>query len=108
MSAGSFDYQDVVYEFTDHSGMQMVIAHFPSSEGGEVYQQLESTLGAPTSSGTIHEGVASLEASWKLADGARVQYSGPFHRLVLVGKEGASLEVDVRLRDLDAPIAIKG
>ncbi len=108
VSAGSFDYQDVVYEFTDQSGMQMVIAHFPPSEGSEVYQQLESALGAPSSTGTIHEGVASLEASWKLPNGGRVQYSGPFHRVVLIGKEGASLEVDIRLRDLDAPVAARG
>lgn len=108
VNSGSFDYQDVVYEFTEQGGMQLVIAHFPPSEGSEVYQQLESALGAPSSSGAIREGVASLEASWKLPDGGTVRYSGPHHRLVLVGKQGASLEVDIRLRDMDAPVAAKG
>ena len=105
VNSGSFDYQDVIYEFTDGSGLQMVIEHFPASESADVYQQLQTTLGAPSSAGAIHEGIASLEASWKLPDGGSVQFSGPFRRLVLLGKDGASLKVDIRLRDLDVPVA---
>jgi hypothetical protein len=32
-------------------------------------------------------------------------FSGPSHRLVLIGKDGGSLKPDIRLRDMDVPVA---
>ncbi len=102
--SGSIDYEDVVYEFAERSGMQMVIAHFAPSATADVYQQLQTTLGAPSSAGAAVEGAANVEASWQLPDGSSVLFSGPFHRVVLLGKDGASLAVDIRLRDLGEPM----
>jgi hypothetical protein len=105
VSSGSIDYQDVVYEFSEKSGMQMVIAHFAPSAGADVYQQLQTTLGAPSSAGATTPDATSVEASWQLPDGGSVLFSGPSHRLVLIGKDGGSLKTDVRLRDMDVPVA---
>lgn len=40
------------------------------------------------------------EASWRLSDGSGALFIGPFHRLVLIGKDvRGTLETDLRLRD---------
>jgi len=103
VSSRSVEYHDVIYEFAQNSGMQMVIAHFEPSAGADVYQQLQHTLGAPSSAGAAIEGSASAEAAWRLSDGSRVLFSGPYHRLVLIGKDGGALETDIRLRDQYIP-----
>ena len=105
VSSGSVDYQDVVYEFTDKSGMQMAIAHFSPSECADVYQQLQTSFGAPSSAAATGEGPANIEASWLMPDGSSVMFSGPMHRLVLLGKDGGSLKVDIQLRDSGVPVA---
>jgi hypothetical protein len=102
VNSRSINYQDVTYEFAEASGMQMVFAHFAPSESADVYQQLQTTLGAPSSAGATSEGTASVEASWQLPDGGSVLFSGRSHRLALLGKDGGSLKTDVRLRDMDA------
>jgi len=76
------------------------------SASPDVYQQLQPTLGAPSSTGAAVEAATNAEASWQLADGSSVLFSGPFHRVVLLGKDGASLAVDIRLRDLGEPNAV--
>jgi hypothetical protein len=103
VSSHAIAYQDVIYEFSETSGMQMVIAHFDPSQSGEVYQQLQSSLGAPATSGAVAEGAANLEASWPRSDGSGVFFSGPMHRVVVLGKDGGSLKVDIRLRDEQTP-----
>lgn len=105
VGSGSIDYQDVVYEFAEKSGMQMVIAHFVPSASADVYQQLQTTLGAPSSAGAASDGAANGEASWQLADGGSVLFSARLHRIVLLGKDGGSLKDDIRLRDLAEPMA---
>jgi hypothetical protein len=104
VSAQGIDYDDVIYEFSDASGMQMTIAHFASSQSDNVYRALQSSLGAPSSNGAVGEGAANVEASWQNADGSKVFFSGPRHRLVLLGKDGSALEVDVALRDAQTPM----
>lgn len=105
VSSQSIEYQDVIYEFEPHNGMQMVIAHFVPSASADLYQQLQSALGVPVSTGVgIDEGSASAEATWRLSDGSRVLFNEPFHRLVLIGKNGGSLETDIRLRDQYIPM----
>ncbi len=99
VSAASIEYRDVIYEFSATSGMQMVVAHFEPSEGPDVYQQLQKTFGAPSSAGAPIEGAASVDALWHLPDGGSVLFSGPFHRVAMLGKDGAALKTDIRLRD---------
>jgi hypothetical protein len=103
VSSGSVEYQDVIFEFAEGAGMQMAIAHFAPSANADVLQQLQTTLGAPSSTGGSSEGTANVDAVWQLSDGSRVLFSGEFHRLALLGKEGKSLEVDIRLRDQAVP-----
>jgi hypothetical protein len=102
-SSGSVEYQDVIYEFSERSGMQMVIAHFAPSANADVYQQLQTTLGAPTSTGATNEGATTVEAEWRLSDGSSVRFNGRMHRVVLLGKDGRSLEVDIHLREPELP-----
>jgi hypothetical protein len=103
--SGTVDYQDVIYEFAEPSGMQMVIAHFTPSSSADVYKELQTTLGAPSSAGATTPDAANVEASWQMPDGGSVLFSGHSHRLVLIGKDGGSLKTDIRLRDMDVPMA---
>ena len=99
VNSASIDYQDVTYEFTDSAGMQLVFAHFVPSQSIDVYQELEKSLGAPSSASATLQEAARAEAMWHLPDGGSVLFSGPAHRLALVGKDGSSLKTDIRLRD---------
>jgi hypothetical protein len=106
VSLGAVDYQDVIFEFSEKSGMQLVVAHFTPSSSAEVYQKLRKNFGPPSSTGGINASdVSTVEASWKRDNGASATFSGPFHRLTLVGPDGAALKTDVRLRDTDVPQA---
>lgn len=105
VTSGTVDYRDVIYEFAERAGMQMVIAHFAPSSTADVYKQLQDTLGAPSSAGATTTDPSSVESSWHLPDGASVLFSGPSHRLVLIGKDGGSLKPDIHLRDVDVPVA---
>jgi len=105
VSVQGIDYDDVIYEFSEASGMQMTIAHFAPSQSANVYQALQSSLGAPSSNGAVGDGAANVEASWQKADGSKVFFSGPRHRLVLLGKDGGALQVDIALRDAQTPMA---
>ncbi len=99
----NIEYQDVIYEFSLASGMQLVIAHFIPSASADLYQQLQSDLGAPSSLTAPPDRPDRGEASWHLPSGTRVMYSGPYYRMVLIGKDGGELEADVRLRDQYVP-----
>ncbi len=100
VNSASIDYQDVTYEFSDTAGMQMVFAHFMPSQTIDVYQELQKSLGAPSSANASSlEEAARADAMWHLPDGATALFSGPAHRLALVGKDGGSLKSDIRLRD---------
>lgn len=103
VSSSSIDYQDVVYEFAEGAGMQMVVAHFVPSQSAAVYQQLQTTLGPPAGADKSGADAASAEASWQLPDGGSVMFSGPLHRLALIGKTGGPLKEDIRLRDTEVP-----
>jgi hypothetical protein len=101
VNSRSIDYPNVTYEFAEGSGMQMVYAHFAASQSADVYQQLQTSLGAPSSADGTGEGPARVEASWQLPDGSSVFFSGPLHRLVLLGSGGGTLKPDIALRDKD-------
>ena len=104
VSSGSVDYRDVIYEFDEKAGMQMVIAHFTPSSTADAYQQLKSTLGPPTSSGgTDVSDISTVEAAWQLSNGSSVLFDGGAHRLGLIGPSGAGLKPDIGLRDLAIP-----
>jgi hypothetical protein len=97
--SGSVAYQNVVYEFND-AGMQLAIAHFTPASSSYVLQQLKQSLGEPTSSGGTDPADAStMKVSWALTGGGSVDFSGPAHRLTLLGPRGDNLKQDVTLRE---------
>jgi hypothetical protein len=101
--SGSVAYQNIVYEFND-AGMQLAIAHFTPSSSSYVLQQLTQSLGEPTSSGgTDPTDASTMKVSWALAGGGVVDFSGPAHRLTLIGPRGNSLKQDVTLREAGEP-----
>jgi hypothetical protein len=103
VSSGPVDYRDVIYEFGEKTGMQVAIAHFTPSSTAEAYQQLQSTLGPPTSTGgTNSSDISTVEADWELSNGASVLFSGPLRRLALIGPSGQGLKQDIHLRDLQS------
>lgn len=98
--AGTVVYKKVVYEFND-SGMQLAIARFSPADASDVLKQLTNSLGTPTSSGgTDVSDASTVHATWTMPGGETVDFSGPSHRLTLVGPRGSALEPDVQLRDL--------
>jgi len=102
--AGSIEYRVVIYEFTEDSGMQLVVAHFTSSSTGDVYQQFKNALGEPSSSGgTNTADPTTVTASWNLAPGDTVTFNGPAHSLVMLGAKGEALKQDIELRETNAP-----
>jgi len=106
VNSAAANYQDVIFEFAENSGMQMAIAHFAPSSSAAVYQQLQNSFGPPSSSGGLNPSDAStVEASWQMVNGSAIVFSGPNHRMTLIGKDGAALKPDIRLRDTDVPLA---
>ncbi len=103
ISAGSIEYRTVIYEFSEDDGMQLVIAHFTPSSTGEVYQQLKSALGEPSSSGgTSAADPSTVAAAWQAAAGT-VTFNGPASSLVMLGAGGHALEQDIELRETNEP-----
>ncbi len=97
--AGTVEYKKVIYEFND-AGMQLAIAHFTPSSAGDVLKQLTQSLGEPSSSGgTDPSDPSTVHASWAFPNGETVDFSGPAHRLTLIGPLGETLKQDVRLRE---------
>src|SRR5262249_20718362 len=91
---------DVVYEFTEEGGMQMVIAHYAPSSAAEVFHQIVQSLGQPTSGAVPDDAdLAHVEASWTLPGGGAVTFSGRNRRLTIMGPRGDTLRPDIRLRE---------
>ena len=104
VSSGAVDYKDVIYEFDEKAGMQLVIAHFTPSSAAAAYQELQNTLGPPTSTGSINvSDISAVDATWQLGNSVSVNFNGAFNRLSLIGPSGTPLMKDIRLRDLAVP-----
>lgn len=97
INAGAIEYQSVIYEFTDRDGMQLVYATFAPSWSGDVYRQLEQTLGTPIKTNGASD-PSKVEASWNGKTGEFLTYLGPEHCLAIVGPKGETLRADVALR----------
>lgn len=97
-------YQSVIFEFTQHHGMQLVVAWFPKSSSKEVFERLRENLGTPSKSSAPGKWpTRDLIAAWRLHDGAVVRFDGPARRLALVGPFGKGLIRDIKLRQEDEP-----
>src|SRR5579872_196173 len=71
-------YQQVKYEFTTYSGMQLVMAWFTPDSSGKVLEKLVAAVGPPTEQDSAKGSAPSdTQAVWRLPHGERVVYDGP-------------------------------
>jgi hypothetical protein len=98
-------WERVIFEFTEGTGMQLVMARFSAPSATTVYSLLERTIGPPTSSrqgaGTSP---ATLEAVWDLPHEERVTFDGPRRLVAVVGPAGGALKKDLELAEANGLI----
>jgi hypothetical protein len=85
-------YQQVEYEFTTLSGMQMVQAWFTPESGAAVYSKLVQAVGEPNrkTPGAAQNG----ESYWNLPHEQRAIFDGPKRFVAVLGPGGNPLKHD--------------
>jgi hypothetical protein len=98
-------YQQVKYEFTSYSGMQLVMAWFTPDSSGAVIEKLVAAVGSPTEQNSAKGSAPSdTQAVWKLPHGERVVYDGPKRFVAVLGPGGGTLKQDaIENETLDSP-----
>jgi hypothetical protein len=98
-------YQQVKYEFTTYSGMQLVMAWFTPESSGTVLEKLVAAVGPPTEQNSAKGSAPSdTQAVWRLPHGERVVYDGPKRFVAVLGPGGGPLKQDaVENETLDSP-----
>jgi hypothetical protein len=98
-------YQQVKYEFTTYSGMQLVMAWFTPDSSGTVLEKLVAAVGPPTEQNSAKGSAPSdTQAVWRLPHGERVVYDGPKRFVAVLGSGGGPLKQDaVENETLDSP-----
>jgi hypothetical protein len=92
----SVRYEQVKYEFTTYSGMQLVMAWFTPESSGKVLEKLVQAVGAPTQQNSSKGSApADTEASWQLPHGERIIYDGPKRFVAVLGPGGGPLKHDI-------------
>jgi hypothetical protein len=93
-------YQQVKYEFTTYSGMQLVMAWFTADSSGSVLEKLVDAVGAPTEQDSAKgSAAADTKALWQLPHGERVIYDGPKRFVAVLGPGGGPLRQDAGEED---------
>jgi len=99
-------YQQVKYEFTTYSGMQLVMAWFTPDSSGKVLEKLVAAVGPPTEQNSAKGSApADTQVAWQLPHGERVLFDGPKRFVAVVGPGGGPLKQDAAENDeaLDTP-----
>lgn len=98
-------YQQVKYEFTSYSGMQLVMAWFTPDSSGTVLEKLVTAVGPPTEQNSAKGSAPSdTQAVWRLPHGERVVYDGPKRFVAVLGPGGGPLKQDaIENETLDSP-----
>lgn len=98
-------YQQVKYEFTTYSGMQLVMAWFTLDSSGTVLEKLVAAVGPPTEQNSAKGSAPSdTQAVWRLPHGERVVYDGPKRFVAVLGPGGGPLKQDaVENETIDSP-----
>jgi hypothetical protein len=98
-------YQQVKYEFTTYSGMQLVMAWFTLDSSGAVLEKLVAAVGPPTEQNSAKGSAPSdTQAVWRLPHGERVVYDGPKRFVAVLGPGGGPLKQDaIENETLDSP-----
>ncbi len=98
-------WERVIFEFTEGTGMQLVMARFSAASATTVYTMLEKTIGPPT---TSRQGAgtspATLEAIWDLPHEEKVSFDGPRQLVAVVGPAGGPLKKDLELAEANGLI----
>jgi len=91
-------WEHVIFEFTDRTGMQLVMARFSAPSADTVFDMLEKAFGKPA---RTHQGpgtsASSLDAMWELPHGERISFDGPNRLVAVVGPAGGPLRQDIEL-----------
>jgi hypothetical protein len=91
----SIRYQQVKYEFTTYSGMQLVMAWFTPDSSDEVLAKLVAVVGPPSDQKTAKgTSAANTQAKWQLPHGERVIFDGPQRFVAVLGPGGGPLKQD--------------
>jgi len=91
----SIRYQQVKYEFTTYSGMQLVMAWFTPDSSGKVLEKLIEAVGPPTDQKSVKGSApADTQAAWRLPHGERVIFDGPKRFVAVLGPGGSPLKTD--------------
>ncbi len=98
-------YQQVKYEFTTYSGMQLVMAWFTPDSNGTVLEKLVAAVGPPTEQNSAKGSAPSdTQAVWRLPHGERVVYDGPKRFVAVLGPGAGPLKQDaIENETLDSP-----
>jgi hypothetical protein len=98
-------YQQVKYEFTTYSGMQLVMAWFTPDSSGAVLEKLVAAVGPPNEQNSTKGSAPSdTQAAWRLPHGERVVYDGPKRFVAVIGPGGGPLKQDaIENEALDSP-----
>jgi hypothetical protein len=101
----SIRYQQVKYEFTTYSGMQLVMAWFTPDSSGKVLEKLVEAVGPPTEQNSAKGSApADTQAVWRLPHGERAIFDGPKRFVAVLGPGGGPLKQDaIENEALDSP-----
>lgn len=101
----SIRYEQVKYEFTTYSGMQLVMAWFTPDSSPGVLEKLIQAVGPPSEQNTAKGNApADIQAFWQLPHGERVVYDGPKRFVAVLGPGGGPLKKDATENEaLDIP-----
>lgn len=101
----SIRYQQIKYEFTTYSGMQLVMAWFTPDSSGKVLEKLVAAVGPPSEQSSAKGSApADTQAVWRLPHGERVIYDGPKRFVAVLGPGGGPLKQDATENEaLDSP-----
>lgn len=101
----SIRYEQVKYEFTTYSGMQLVMARFTPDSSGKVLQKLIQAVGPPSEQNSSKGSApADTQAFWQLPHGERVVFDGPKRFVAMLGPGGGPLKQDaIENEALDSP-----
>ena len=97
LTSDPVEYDQVIFEFADRDGMQLIIAHFKASSAATLYDQLTKRLGPPASNAGGAD-TPPTQASWLLTNQVEVNFNGADNSLAIVGPKGGLLKPDIKLR----------
>lgn len=99
-TADGIRYSEIVYEFPDDEGLQVIYARFEDSNLNQGFERWKAALRATGQCQGCSSGdVRGIRATWHTADGGKVLFNGRLRRLAIMGPHAIGLEPEIGLRD---------